>query len=278
VGGIARTSDGGEHWKLIELSDEVLPDSVSATFRGRTFGLDFYSPRSGWVLGGEPYDVFCDADGDLATRLRGIILHTADGGQSWMRYRLGEDEYPVAVAATGTRSAIVVGHNGRYREEEYPSFILSTFNGGLTWTRQDFPTYVLSDIVFSDQRTGWVGGYGRQDGFLLRTRDVGRTWEQLQLGSGFVSLPVFLDHRLGVTCREVWATDRSITVPMMTTDGGQTWSEGEITGLLPEGLDSSSDPSRYAFVTPALRWALGNNHELWRWTPGGAPLSPVLVD
>jgi photosystem II stability/assembly factor-like uncharacterized protein len=283
VGGIARTVDGGEHWELIEFPDEAFPDLVSATFNGWARGLSFYSAYSGWVLGSQTFDWYYDEDDcEWIPCLRGLVFHTADGGRSWIRYRLGPDEYPEAVAATGPRSAIIVVQG---RQAEDGSFILSTVNGGLTWTRQDFPAYFLYDVVFADQRKGLVIGVDQQGGsVLLRTADGGVTWEQIPMGPGRLCLPVFLDHRLGVAYRYVRTTDGYAYVPMVSTDGGRTWAEGDDRFAIPDVASYLGNhwawqyPLRCRFVTPALRWAIGYNHELLRWTPGGAPLSPVLVD
>lgn len=275
--GIARTGDGGEHWELITVEDRPADTDplAEASFPGRAGGLDFFSARNGWVVGSEAYD----HEGEDQV-LRGLVLHTLDGGRSWIRYRLRRDEYPEGVVATGPRSAVVVGDRIGDGGEPH-GFIMSTTDGGMSWSRQDFAEHELGGIDFSDPRTGWIlsrpNGLGADGSFLLQTTDGGRTWEEQRSCLGAWGLPVFPDARLGVCRRNVLDAGASIFVSMITTDGGKTWREGEIPGLLPEGLHSH-DWSRCAFVTPALRWALGYNHELWRWTPGGAPLSPVLVD
>jgi photosystem II stability/assembly factor-like uncharacterized protein len=274
---ISHTTDGGNHWQRVSLPWNGSPGDPAqdwATYLGLLGGLDFSRGGNGWIVGSEQVV----ADG-FETTQHGIVWHTSDGGGSWAGSPLGQDEYATDVVATGPDSAIVVGY--RQRATLIVGFIISTSNGGRTWSRQDVGERLL-DIAFSDLRTGWIWGRDQAGTLLLRSTDGGLTWAKLLHSQGALGVPVFVDHRHGTFERVVEDQLPWRKVSMLTTDGGETWSEGEIAGLLPEELTEPSGPFWYAVVNPALRWAFSYTADwqlgLWRWTPTGAPLSPVLVD
>jgi photosystem II stability/assembly factor-like uncharacterized protein len=153
--GTAKVSlDGGARWRRIECGTEDLLRRVTVTSDGMAHAVTsggtilqgdlhdarwtsvhqepglylrdiaFATPASGWVVGHE-----------------GLILHTADGGQSWQRQELknwtGRDKPRLnGIAAIDAERAVLVGEFGT---------IAFTRDGGLNWQlvkARDLPTLV----------------------------------------------------------------------------------------------------------------------------------------
>lgn len=100
--------------------------------------------------------------------------------------------------------------------------ILTSQDGGKSWTQKDVPTRsTLTGVHFHDRRLGWAVGH---DGVILRTTDGGNRWQRVQWAPEDEA--PFLD---------VWFADanRGIAVGAYgryysTTDGGLTWTEKTI--------------------------------------------------
>jgi photosystem II stability/assembly factor-like uncharacterized protein len=100
--------------------------------------------------------------------------------------------------------------------------ILTSQDGGKSWTQKDVPTRsTLTGVYFHDRRLGWAVGH---DGVILRTTDGGNSWQRVQWAPEDEA--PFLD---------VWFADanRGIAVGAYgryysTKDGGVTWTEKTI--------------------------------------------------
>jgi len=121
----------------------------------------------GWVVG--------DSVGDGY----GVILHTTDGGDNWVRQGSADgiqDKIPdvnlVTVSAIDACNAWVVGGTS-----DHFGVILRTEDGGQSWTRQGDTTQIPDLATFAvyavNKRIAWVVG---QKGLILHTKDGGRTW------------------------------------------------------------------------------------------------------
>jgi photosystem II stability/assembly factor-like uncharacterized protein len=151
----------------------------------------------------------------------GTIIHTTDGGQTWLRQgKVGEipDVNLERVSAIDAHNAWVVGGQGT---------ILRTHDGGRSWQRQQVPSGAseseLGGIRAIDGQTAWAAG---TPGVILHTSDGGQTWTQQ--GQGTVP-PAHLEGVYASDADHAWTvggvTDQSREkkVILRTIDGGTTW-------------------------------------------------------
>jgi photosystem II stability/assembly factor-like uncharacterized protein len=103
----------------------------------------------------------------------GVIVHTADGGQTWQVQRESSTEdHPLFDIQFLSPS---VG----YACGAYDTFLKST-NGGKTWElTAPGADYIYNGLAFLDEETGYLVG---EFGTVLRTTDGGKSWEHLELG------------------------------------------------------------------------------------------------
>jgi photosystem II stability/assembly factor-like uncharacterized protein len=217
-GRILATTDGGATWQ-VQVSGLEGADRSGA---------------SAPVLRGV---AFADARHGFAVGSPGLLLATSDGGATWER----RDPPPLesipgggpgragleggaqwvfrSVAATGPRSAYVVGEGGA---------ILATDDGGATWSwRGDRRFGQLTSVTFPDPRNGHaVGTYGpaREPFVTLATTDGGATWEERaapdlaeEVVAADFSAVTFSDPRRGYV---VGAGGRILA----TSDAGRHWA------------------------------------------------------
>ncbi len=138
---------------------EVLPASLPPAVRARLREIAL-TPAGGWLVGD-----------------RGLMLSTANGGQSWTLPSQGPPELAGqfdfhAIASRGTHLWIA-GSPG--------SVIFHSADGGRTWeTQATGQTLPLATLHFFDDQRGWAAG---TLGTILATTDGGRTWRR-QRGGG----------------------------------------------------------------------------------------------
>lgn len=133
-GTVLLSDDNGRSW----YQSTGVPVSVTLT------DVQFVSPQEGWAAGHS-----------------GVLLHTADGGESWT---LQVDGYKAAAIihqeAKRRADLGMPGAEGALRNAEY-----------LVKEGADKP---FLDLYFADQNRGWaIGAYG----IALQTRDGGQSWQ-----------------------------------------------------------------------------------------------------
>ena len=211
--------------------------------------------QAGWIAG-SPVDGY------------GTILHTKDGGNTWVRQGTQEmipDVQFSDVTAVDNMNVWVVGSNS----SGYAT-ILRTKDGGETWIRQGsastIPDMELSGVSAVDGEVAWVAGF---NGVVLNTIDGGDTWVQQAQGL----LPDAQFQSLSAHDRNnVWAVgsvDNNTTACIIhTTDGGKTWvREGED--------DIPPDPQYQSLIDvhathKSTAWAVGSKGSVFITTDGGA--------
>ena len=115
------------------------------------FDVDFVDARHGWAVGN-----------------LGLILHTSDGGKTWVKQDAKTDKQFFGVDFVDDRTGWVAGYYG---------IILHTSDGGQTWEDQSISEDVaFNDVHFVDRETGWVVG---EFSTILHTKDAGKNWERL---------------------------------------------------------------------------------------------------
>lgn len=189
---LMQTTDGGEHWKRINIRDiDVDIRLVRAVFtrggRGWAFGEAgaiyttrdsganwerLTSPTRHLLLGG----IFIDDDRGWLVGAGATIIQTADGGDTWHVSRLPKAvENAVRFSAASfvdNRLGWAVGSRGS---------IYRTVNGGRTWLMQNSGVSVdLHDVKFLDAVEGWAVG---DEGTIIYTNDGGLHWSQQRSGT-----------------------------------------------------------------------------------------------
>jgi photosystem II stability/assembly factor-like uncharacterized protein len=188
---LMKTTDGGEHWKRIEIKgfdiDAILVRAVfTRKGRGWAFGEGgsifatndagetwnkLRSPTRRLLLGG----IFIDDDRGWIVGAGATIIQTSDGGETWYQSTLPQVEKTVRFTATSfvnNRKGWAVGSGGT---------VYQTVNGGRTWQRQESNVVVdLFDVKFVDALEGWSVG---AEGTIIHTTDGGEHWATERSGT-----------------------------------------------------------------------------------------------
>lgn len=212
--------------------------------------------QAGWIAG-SPVDGY------------GTILHTQDGGNTWVRQGSQEMIHDVQlndVTAVDSMNIWVVGQSSN----GYAT-ILRTTDGGETWIRQGSASTIpdvdvgLLGVSAVDGEVAWVAG---GNGTVLNTIDGGDTW--VQQAQGLVPDAQF--QSLSAHDRNnVWAVgsvDNNSTICIIhTTDGGKTWvREGE-SDIPPDARFNALIDVHT--IDKSTAWAVGNKGSVFITTDGG---------
>jgi photosystem II stability/assembly factor-like uncharacterized protein len=200
-----------------------------------------------------------DKDGWVAGRW-GCILHTADGGKTWVRQNTGTNYTLSSVFFIDPKQGWAVGEEGiiihtkdggkTWEKQKSPTRffhmrvlfltptagfiaseqtnILYTSDGGKTWTvgfkDQDF---ILKSLSFADQNNGWAAG---EYGFIYNTKDGGKTWQKqfgnfgLSEATGDVEGGNYIFDVVALDPQRAWGVGIDGYV-IRTVDGGKSWQE-----------------------------------------------------
>ena len=190
----------------------------------------------------------------------GCILHTADGGKTWVRQNTGTDLTLSSVFFVDPKNGWAVGEEGiiihtkdggkTWEKQKSPvrffhmkvhfettlkgwiaseqTHILYTEDGGKTWSIQfKDQDFILKSISFCDPLHGWaVGEYG----YIYHTRNGGKTWERqageygLSVSTGEIEGGTFLFDVVAIDPQTAWAVGIDSYV-IKTENGGKTWRE-----------------------------------------------------
>ena len=225
------STDHGKTWL-----QRTLPERPgSPLFQDRDLYSIRFTPdgKTGWICGEE-----------------GIILHTADGGETWTRQESTVKSNLFKLYVVDDKTAYAVGANAT---------ALRTVDGGDHWQSAKIPKAIdLFDITFSDKNTGWAVG---EFSTILKTVDGGQTW-QVQSGGNMAEYTIgpfftitFTDPQHGIAAG--LSGDLGIT-----SDGGNTWQAAKLP-------DSSAT---YTVAEDAARkklWAGGTGGKMFRQNSRG---------
>jgi photosystem II stability/assembly factor-like uncharacterized protein len=202
------------------------------------FSVSFPTEKDGWACG-----------------RWGTILHTVDGGQSWIGQKSGTDYTLTSISFVDPKNGWAVGDVGT---------ILHTKDGGATWEKQKSPVnFFLMGVHFADSRKGWAVGERTN---ILNTTDGGQTWKVQFKDQDFVLKSVsFCNDRNG------WAAGEYGLI-YGTENGGATWTKqaggfgfSEETGDLVTGNVLFNVNA----VDPKTAWAVGIDGYVTKTTDGG---------
>lgn len=267
---IFHTSDGGAHWNL---------QPVYTTYQYIADGVSFPDVRHGWVVGygsgpGAPY--LSTSDGGQswqehdfparfsATRVKFVdslygwitgssdtVLHTTDGGSTWIKQLVGNYRGELLDLDFIDRNhgwAVGGGFSG--------PLALRTTDGGSTWQRFHpyYDWFHAVDIL--DTLHGW---FSLGEGGLSLTSDGGSTWVDLYLpgaGNNRYTGISFIDSLQGWIAGYGGFLQGEI---LRTTDGGLSWFY--------EIEDSLAPLRRIAMVDARHGWAVGEYGVILKYSP-----------
>jgi photosystem II stability/assembly factor-like uncharacterized protein len=224
--GVYWTDDGGGHWRNIS----------PAGHPARLQAVDFADAEHGWAATEEGQEA----------HPRAALFATSNGGRSWTRTPI---QLPSQYAQVGNASFATVGAHRVFalvRESRNTAFsvgyLYASRDDGRHWHQLPEPPHA-GEIVFTSARGGWLAEEGPQPA-LYRTRDGGRSWEEvrLQRPPGLAKAQAdYLAPRFEVDGHGVLAATydnfeaRAFTVLYTTSDFGSHWKLAASARLSVEG-------------------------------------------
>ena len=196
---VALSTDRGQTWH-----DAVVHAEDAATQNGQTSGAAVTQ--------------YTDAN-DFVVAISHRFYVTSDGGQTF-RQTLGPDSRDAGSSyAAGEFSDI---YHGKFLTSN--GALLSTSDGGRTWTRLDYPTTNGTPVAlhFTSATEGWLVLGGK----LAHSIDGGATWSIPLTGSAMINLQ-------GMSWGDAthgWAWNSALL--FVTADGGATWTQATMPGNL----------------------------------------------
>ncbi len=250
AGTVLRTTDGGAGWTVVEQTTDVTVKAIAAAGAG-----------SAWVVGSAP-----GAAGEPAAS---VVLHTADGGETWRRSRFGAAQLADVAFADERRGVLVALDR-----------IWSTRDGGRTWRlRRTLPMTVLTSVAAGDARRLWVAGWDTETGgpLVLATRDAGATWRRLSMDLPPAE-PGALQARQ-IACAgdgHLWVTCARGVIA--TADGGRTWELQRVPAGQPLGVAAAD--AAHVLATTESRPLLATADGGATWQAAGSrgfPRQPMVA-
>jgi photosystem II stability/assembly factor-like uncharacterized protein len=218
------------------------------------FSVSFPTEKDGWVSG-----------------RWGTILHTADGGKTWIRQESGTNFTLSSIYFVDSKNGWAVGNEGT---------ILHTQDGGKTWEKQKSPVpFFLMKVYFETSLKGWIV---TEQTHILHTNDSGKTWTIKFKDEDFILKSIsFCDSLHG------WAVGEYGYI-YHTKDGGSTWKKqsghfevAKSTGEV-EGGTFLFDVTA---ISPQTAWVVGidgfviktvDGGKMWEEVKTGAPKTALF--
>lgn len=136
----------------------------------------------------------------------GTVIHTKDGGKTWVQQKIKTDYTLNSIYFTDSKNGWAVGDEGT---------IIHSKDGGENWRIQKSPVkHFLMSVHFADMKKGWIV---TERTTILYTEDGGENWEIQSSDEDFILKAVsFCDPLNGWAVGEFGYTYH-------TTNGGKTW-------------------------------------------------------
>ena len=185
----------------------------------------------------------------------GTVLHTEDGGQSWVRQASGTDYTLMAIRFTDLQKGWAVGDGGT---------IIHTEDGGKNWVKQKCPVdYYLMGLCFVDDQKGWAVTEWTT---ILYTEDGGQNWQvQFSEADYILKRVSFCDPLNGWVAGEYGYIYH-------TSDGGQTWEhQAGYFGLSDKIFELVGENTLFDIfaIDPMTAWAVGIDGYVTKTIDGG---------
>jgi photosystem II stability/assembly factor-like uncharacterized protein len=152
-GGVSKTTDGGNTWQSMNPIQENVVGPFS-NFKD----VFFTDINTGWIVGNG-----------------GQIYKTTNSGANWLKQDSTTSATLTRVLFPGSQHGVVLGRD----DQTYQLFLLSTNDGGTTWTRSNLATLsstdysiTVTDMGFVTDQRGWVS-LGK---CVLGTVNGGTSW------------------------------------------------------------------------------------------------------
>lgn len=192
--------------------------------------MHFVSDQLGWAVGNN-----------------GVLLHTSDGGLSWINQNTAgfTDDFQEVFFFNSSRGAII-GEGGN---------VFVTLNGGAVWNAAGSTGIpFLESVYFVDLSTGWACGSDGTQGLLYKTTNGGLVWFQVT-GIGTPGPLLKLEF---VDTEEGWVVGE--TGVFHTTDA---------TNWFPQSVPTSQVLNSISMVDPFKGWIVGDDGTILNTTDGG---------
>jgi len=211
------------------------------------FSVTFPTEQKGWACG-----------------RWGMVLHTEDGGENWVRQPSGTDYVLTSICFSDPQNGWAVGEEG---------VIIHTKDGGRSWVKQNCPKgYFLEGVCFATDQKGWAVTEWTT---ILYTEDEGDNWEVQFKGEDYILKAVsFCDELNG------WAAGEYGFI-YHTSDGGRNWEHQagffEFADDAFELRGGNTLFDVYA-VDPTSAWVVGIDGYIGRTLDGGKTWERVKCD
>ena len=248
------TIDGGETWTagLIDVGSATVDIAM-------IHGID---ANNAWAVG------FPNTSG------QGGIFHTSDGGSTWAR------QESAAYSANGAFANVVwmdVDGNGFCQGDPIDGYyeLYTTEDFGTTWIR--VPEANIPPPISGEW--GYIGQIYSAGSTLWFTTNKGRIFRSIDMGLNWVVFVSPVSDFGGTDCSIAFTNDNYGLITndtgavWITEDGGETWTEANITGTaLATGL-AFVEGTMFAVSTGAATGAAGSS-----WTEDGGLTWNVNID
>ena len=152
----------------------------------------------------------------------GTIIHTADGGDTWMVQDSQTQDDIVNVFFLNRNLGWASSFN--YSTAPFGTVLLKTTNGGANWIKAPYPkeNIFINCILFLDSLNGWMGGNPHA---LVKTTNGGADWTEAETDTTLFSFfPVlkiyFYNEQYGYACGGIFDIAGVI---WRTSNGGDKW-------------------------------------------------------
>ena len=153
----------------------------------------------------------------------GTIIHTSDGGDSWI-VQDSKIEYEIVDVFFLNRN-LGWASAWNYTNIPFGTILLRTTNGGQDWSSEQYrdENIFITCILYLDSLKGWMGGTPHA---LVKTTDGGVNWKQAHIDTmTFAFFPVlniqFYNSHYGYACGGRFDIAGVI---WRTTNGGDSWT------------------------------------------------------
>ncbi len=207
---VLHTNDGGTSWWQVIL-DWLPMDTVDF------YGVSFVDEMNGWMAAGRYLEI--DSLGTHFKKGQGYIVHSEDGGDSWVLQRRDTIYDFFDVKFKDEQEGWVVGGNDSTME----ACVLYTTNGGGDWNQLTIPSQAkyLRALELVDGNKLWAVG---RNGSIIYSSNGGNSW---QVQTSNIDTTLF-DVDFADSLRGLIAGNG---VVLYTRNGGNTWIHANITGI-----------------------------------------------